>query len=73
MTFRKKKVCRFCADSAIVIDYKDKRLVESFISERAKIVPSRISGTCPYHQRQLSLAIKRARQIAIIPYSIHAF
>ena len=64
----KRKVCRFCADSALVIDYKDANLLKYFISDRGKIVPRRISGNCARHQRKVTLAIKRARQIALIPY-----
>ena len=66
--FHKKKLCRFCADSKIVIDYKDAKTLMPFVTERGKIIPSRISGTCAKHQRKLSLAIKRARTIAIMPY-----
>ncbi len=66
---KRKKICRFCADSQIIIDYKDYKLLENFITERAKIVSSRISGACALHQRILTLAIKRARQIALIPYA----
>lgn len=67
---KKRKICRFCSDSSIILDYKDQNLLENFITERAKIVSSRISGCCAFHQRRLSLAIKRARQIAILPYTI---
>lgn len=66
---RRKKMCRFCADSSIIIDYKDQKLLQNFITERAKIVSSKISGTCSFHQRALSLAIKRARHISILPYA----
>jgi small subunit ribosomal protein S18 len=65
----RKKICRFCADSSIKIDYKDQKLLQSFITERAKIVPGRLSGACAFHQRQLAHAIKRARHIAILPYA----
>ena len=64
----RKKSCRFCGDDAPVIDYKDARLLRSYITERGKIVPRRISGTCAKHQRQLATAIKRARTIALLPY-----
>ena len=68
--FQRKKVCRFCtSDRDQVIDYKDPKQLRYFISERGKIMPRRISGTCATHQRQLSEAIKRARQIALLPYS----
>jgi small subunit ribosomal protein S18 len=66
--FHRRKVCRFCADSSLVIDYKDPKVLSSFVTERGKIIPSRISGTCNKHQRALSLAIKRARTIALMPY-----
>lgn len=65
---RKKKVCAFCAEKIEVIDYKDAGRLRKFISERAKILPRRVTGTCAKHQRELTTAIKRARQIAILPY-----
>lgn len=64
----KRKVCAFCADSKRVIDYKEPRKLRSFISERGKIEPRRKTGTCARHQRVLSLAIKRARHLALLPY-----
>ncbi len=66
--FSRRKVCRFCADSSQVIDYKDPKLLRHFITERGKIVPRRISGNCARHQRELAVAIKRARQIAFLPF-----
>ena len=67
--FRKrKKVCIFCADKIDYIDYKDTAKLKKFISERGKILPRRISGTCALHQRELNTAIKRARQVALLPY-----
>ena len=69
-SFHRRKVCRFCADSSLVIDYKDSKTLKYFISERGKIVPRRISGICAKHQRQLTLAIKRARNIALIPFFV---
>lgn len=66
--FHRRKVCRFCADKTLVIDYKDVNMLRYFISERAKIIPRRISGTCANHQRELAQAIKRARTIALLPY-----
>ena len=63
-----KKVCAFCADSSAVIDYKDATKLSRFISERAKILPRRVTGTCAAHQRELTVAIKRARQLALLPY-----
>jgi small subunit ribosomal protein S18 len=65
----KRKVCRFCADSALQIDYKDANLLKYFISDRGKIVPRRISGNCALHQRAVTTAIKRARNIALMPYT----
>jgi len=67
--FSRKKVCRFCADKEVSIDYKDVKTLRNFVSERGKIIPRRIVGTCASHQRQLCEAIKRARQIALLPYS----
>jgi len=67
--FRRRKVCKFCADKIDDIDYKDVKLIGPFVPERAKILPRRISGTCAMHQRKLQTAIKRARQIALIPYA----
>lgn len=67
--FSRKKVCRFCADKELTIDYKDVKILRNFVSERGKIIPRRIVGTCASHQRQLCAAIKRARQIALLPYS----
>jgi small subunit ribosomal protein S18 len=66
--FHRRKVCRFCADSKIEIDYKDQKMLKYFITERGKIIPRRISGTCSKHQRVLTHAIKRARTIALLPY-----
>ena len=67
---RRKKVCVFCADSTNVIDYKDANKLKRFVSERGKILPRRITGTCAKHQRALTVAVKRARQIAILPYTL---
>ncbi len=67
--FRRRKVCRFCAEKIDDINYKDSKLLMSFVPERAKIVPRRISGTCALHQRKLRTAIMRARQLALIPYT----
>ena len=63
------KVCRFCEDKALKIDYKDERLLRRFVSERGKIIPRRMSGTCARHQRVLTRAIKRARHLALLPYA----
>ena len=65
----KKIVCAFCADKVEHIDYKDVARLRRYISERAKILPRRITGTCAKHQRQLTLEIKKARHIALLPYS----
>jgi len=67
--FRRKKICRFCVEKIDLIDYKDTRTLQAFISERGKITPKRISGVCAIHQRLLSEAIKQARNIALLPYS----
>ncbi len=64
----KRKVCIFCADKSAVINYKDPDRLRSFVSDRAKIVPRRRSGTCAKHQRSLAVAIKRARHLALLPY-----
>jgi small subunit ribosomal protein S18 len=66
--FRRRKVCKFCADNIDDNNYKDVKLIGPFVPERGKILPRRISGTCAMHQRKLQTAIKRARQIALIPY-----
>lgn len=65
---KKKKVCAFCAEKLTNIDYKDVPRLRKNLSERAKILPRRVTGTCAKHQRQLTLAVKRARHIALIPY-----
>lgn len=67
--FRRRKVCRFCADKIDDINYKDTKLLMPFVPERAKILPRRISGTCALHQRKLRVALMRARQLALIPYT----
>lgn len=67
--FRRRKVCRFCADNSLLIDYKNPRTLRLFATERGKIIPRRISGNCAKHQRQLTTAIKRARTIALMPYA----
>jgi small subunit ribosomal protein S18 len=68
--FPRRKVCRFCADKNLAIDYKDAGQLKYFITDRGKIVPRRISGNCAKHQRKLALAIKRARNIALMPYTV---
>ena len=67
--FRRKKVCRFCVDKIDDINYKDTKLLNSFISERGKVTPRRISGVCAPHQRSLAEAIKQARNIALLPFA----
>jgi len=64
----KKRICRFCESGALYIDYKDEKHLGRFVTERGKIIPRRISGTCAKHQRQLVQAIKRARHIALLPF-----
>jgi small subunit ribosomal protein S18 len=66
--FRRRKVCKFCADKIDYIDYKDVRMLTPFVPERGKILPRRISGVCAEHQRKLQTAIKRARQLALLAY-----
>ena len=66
--YHRRKVCRFCADKNLRIDYKDSKSLRYFITERGKIIPRRISGTCAKHQRSLTMAIKRARTVALLPY-----
>ena len=69
--FRKmrKKVCPLCGDKTLVLDYKDAHQMRKFINERGKILPRRVTGACAKHQREITLAVKRARHIAIIPYT----
>ena len=66
--YHRRKVCRFCADTSLEINYKDTKSLKYFTTERGKIIPRRISGTCAKHQRSLTLAIKRARTIALLPF-----
>ena len=65
----KRKICAFCADKVESIDYKDVMKLRKYLSEKGKILPRRISGSCAKHQRQLTMAIKRARHIALLPYT----
>jgi len=67
---KRRKVCAFCVDKIEKVDYKDTGRLRRYMTERAKILPRRISGNCARHQRQLTRAIKRARQIALLPYTI---
>jgi len=66
---RRRKVCQFCADKSIVIDYKDVDRLKNFVTERGKILPKRVTGTCAKHQRQITTAVKRARIVALLPYT----
>ena len=68
----KKRVCKYCTDKTLVIDYKDAQALKYFITERGKVVPRRISGNCARHQRKVTLAIKRARQVALLPFTVTA-
>lgn len=65
---RRKKVCQFCADKAQVVDYKDVDVLKKYVTERGKILPKRITGTCAMHQRAVTTAVKRARIVALLPY-----
>lgn len=67
--YRRKRVCKFCVEKIEYVDFKDTKLLQQFIPERGKILPRRISGTCALHQRKLSIAIKRARVMALIPFT----
>ncbi len=67
--YRRKRVCKFCVEKIEYIDYKDTKTIQQFIPERGKILPRRISGTCALHQRKLQNAIKRARTMALIPFT----
>lgn len=66
---RRKKVCQFCADKTAEIDYKDVEMLKKYVTERGKILPKRITGTCAIHQREITKAIKRARIVALLPYT----
>lgn len=66
--FSRRRVCRFCTDKEMTIDYKDPKTLRNFVTERGKIIPRRIYGTCAKHQRELTEAVKRARQLALLPY-----
>src|SRR6185369_6904858 len=68
-SFGKKKNCRFCTDRDMAIEYKDAKTLGMFLTERAKIVPRRISGNCAYHQRQMTTALKRGRSLALVGYT----
>ena len=66
----RKRVCSFCVDKIVSMDYKETHKVRKYVTDRGKILPRRISGNCAMHQRQVTLAIKRARSIALLPYSV---
>ena len=66
----RRKVCRFCAETTVLIDYKNPQLLKGFITDRGKMVPRRISGTCARHQRTLSLALRRSRMLALVPFTV---
>ncbi len=68
--FGRRRVCRFCADKNLRVDYKDQGTLKYFLTERGKIIPRRISGNCAKHQREVATAIKRARMLAILPYAV---
>ena len=68
--FSRRKMCRFCAEPAMAIDYKNPSLLKNFITDRGKMVPRRISGSCAKHQRAIALAVRRARMIAIVPFAV---
>lgn len=65
----RRKVCRFCADKTMLIDYKDSRVLGNFLTERGKIIPARITGNCARHQRRLTISVKQARTVALLPYT----
>ncbi len=67
---RRRKVCHFCVDKIVHIEYKNVRNLKRYITERGKILPSRISGNCAKHQRALTMAIKKARNIALLPFTV---
>ncbi len=69
--YYKRKTCRFCEDKKLKIDYKEPNLLRDFISDRGKILPRRITGTCARHQKVLALEIKRARIMALLPFTVH--
>ena len=68
--FGRRKVCRYCADKSLKVDYKNAAELKYFITERGKIVPRRISGNCARHQREVATAIKRSRNVALLPYTV---
>ncbi|MHB1629251.1 MAG: 30S ribosomal protein S18 [Bacilli bacterium] len=67
---KRKRVCQFCVDKIVVVDYKESSRLSKYLTERGKILPRRISGNCARHQRQVTVAVKRSRQVALLPYSM---
>ncbi len=65
---KKRRICRFCEENALFVDYKDEKLLQRFVTEQGKIIPRRTSGTCAHHQRILNTAIKRARHLSLLPF-----
>lgn len=65
---KKRRICRFCEEKEIYVDYKDEKLLQRFVTEQGKLIPRRTSGTCARHQRMLTTAIKRARHLALLPF-----
>jgi small subunit ribosomal protein S18 len=68
--FTRRKLCRFCGDEALTIDYKNTQMIRSFVTERGKLIPRRINGNCSRHQRAVALAVRRARMIALVPFTV---
>ena len=66
----RKRLCRFCGDTEVVLDYKDTQLLRNFVTERGKLIPRRVNGTCAKHQRAVALAVRRGRMIALIPFAV---
>lgn len=67
-TVKRRRTCRFCDNKEVIIDYKDEKKLQRYITEEGKIIPKRVTGTCARHQRQLVIAIKRARHLALLPF-----
>ena len=70
---RKKKTCRFCEQNLVNIDYKDERILKRFLSDRGRILPRRITGNCASHQRKMTQALKRARHLALLPFTAESY
>jgi len=69
MTYQRRKVCRFCVDKTLTIDYKNTGVLQYFVTERGKIIPRRITGNCAKHQREITRAIRQGRNVALVPYT----